>query len=636
MREPLLPRLRRAAALLVAGLPVVAVFAFTVRPMRPWHDAPASRFALDVETRAPLGPEATLWIEGILVDGRMLDLDTVPGARGWEGVARWDSGLPIWLRYREPLASGRLSWTGHTTVVRGEEWGLPAGLVLQRDGAPVARLRADSSDGRFVIGEPSALPGPFPWIVGALLVGALSYWRAPWRRGWDDAWWIGGLLTLAHVAYWAGQPIGLTNDSPGYHRALDNVVAGLPAYFPPGYPLLIGLASLVPGAALALTLTLAQHAMAVAAAMMAGRLATRWTTPGLGAVAALVAGLLPPVLGMSQAVMSEIPTMFTMTGAVWFAVRARDSGRMAHVAWAGLLAGLAGLLRVVPMAALVPITVVLLSTAPGLRRRAALVRYLVCAALPVTLALAWNVSRSFTPMLTAESGLHLFNRVVTEQGLVREDGPAAQALAARLGEPELRHLSWWQVVDHPAWQGAPREEILAAINAVVREGIRAYPLAFVHRSLSLAWREYTANASTWVPRAGETVLPTDPGLRPAPAWAPTMPAMQARIRLEAWHGTLWRLLTLLALLGVAVGVLGGVPIEVGAIGCVIGLYLFTSASLDYFAARHNLGVATFVVTLAMLPLHPARRRAAAAMASAWFRRAAAHARVLAPTERVVS
>jgi hypothetical protein len=544
--------------------------------------------------------------------------------------------VPVWLRHRDTLVSDALAWRGNTVIVRGEAWALPARLVLRRDGAPVATHGADRDQGHFVLGEPSDAPGPFAWFLGVLLVGAWSRWRAPWRRGWDDAWWVGGLLAMAHLAYWAGQPIGLTNDSPGYHRALDNVLAGFPAYFPPGYPLLIGLASLVPGLALALSLTLAQHAMAVAAALMAGKLVTRWTTPALGVVTALVAGLLPPVLGMSQAVMSEIPTMFAMTGAIWCAMRARDSGRPRDVACAGLLAGIAGLLRVVPVAALVPATVVLLAWAPALRRRATLVRYLACAALPMVLALAWNVSRSSQPMLTAESGLHLFNRVVTEQGLVREDGPAALALAARIGEPDLRHLSWWHVLDHPAWQDTPREEILAAMDAVVREGIRAYPLAFVHRSLSLAWREYTANASTWVPRAGELVLPTDPELHPAPAWAPTMVAMQARIRIEHWNGILWRGIALLALVGLGVGMLSGIAIEAGALGFVIGTYLFVSASLDYFAARHNLGVAALVVTLAMLPLDPARLRAAIATARDWGRRVGAHARILAPTERVAS
>ncbi len=136
--------------------------------------------------------------------------------------------------------------------------------------------------------------------------------------------------------------------------------------------------------------------------------------------------------------MSEATTLFAMVGALYFTVRCAETGRLRFLFLAGVLAGWAGTLRVVPLAALVPsmcVIYLLPFTKRGLKLA---VKTLAVTVGFVALPILWCWYKSGEPALTNSMGLHLFNRVVTEQQQLDENGPATKTLIDLLGGKILR------------------------------------------------------------------------------------------------------------------------------------------------------------------------------------------------------
>lgn len=137
-------------------------------------------------------------------------------------------------------------------------------------------------------------------------------------------------LSVLHLLVWLTQFVGITNDSFWQLPTLGQIAQGIPAYFPPGYPLLVGLGYLISGAKAGLVIALIQHVMMIATILWCFWLLERCVGALIACGTILVLGLAAPTLFTPQAILSENVALFGMAGTLYFAVRYRDRGK----AWA--------------------------------------------------------------------------------------------------------------------------------------------------------------------------------------------------------------------------------------------------------------------------------------------------------------
>jgi hypothetical protein len=443
-------------------------------------------------------------------------------------------------------------------------------------------------------------------------------------------------LLVVHFLFWGAQCIGTTNDSPGY---LDTVslffTFGRPFYHPPGYPAFLGLVSSISEENLGLWVTLVQHGLAVAGAVWIYLLLQRMVPEGAALSGAILSGASAPTLTVSQIIMSEATTLFAMIGALYFTVCSIETGRLRFLVLAGVLSGWAVTLRVVPLIAVIPAIGIIYLLPPTKRGLKFTVVTLAVTLGFVALPISWCWYHSGNAALSNSVGLHLFNRVVTEQQQLDEEGPATKALIARLGgkdpragyqwwdiqelierakntdwtmtrvePPELEFLlyspagfAWWTI-----WKSIERKpaESEFLLRSVAWEGIRKDPWSFVSYTPYLAWRVLMADASTWLPYWGDTIL-RYPSLENAPFLTFTASSWAWRLALEEIHKVIWPVLCWLAIGGVFLGLFFPQRNLVLALAWVPIGYLLSSASVEYFNPRFNAPIIPFVTALAMIP-----------------------------------
>lgn len=240
-------------------------------------------------------------------------------------------------------------------------------------------------------------------------------------------------------------------------------------------------------------------------------------------VGGLLAGALAPTLTISQAVMSETPTLFAMVGALYLAVRSAETGRLLFAILAGLLTGWAGTMRIVPLVALIPSICIVTMLTQAKRRFFLAGITLTITAGVVLLPVLWLWQKSGQPALANSAGYHLFNRVVTEQKLLDEEGPATKILQTLLQGKDPRGLDHWEIRQ----QGRVRElsylEVETLLRKVSLEGIRKDPWGYLTYSHRLAWNVLLAAPSEWIPYWGQTIS-SYPRLENPPPWLSPLPA----------------------------------------------------------------------------------------------------------------
>ena len=273
--------------------------------------------------------------------------------------------------------------------------------------------------------------------------------------------------------------------------------------------------------------------MVVAMALWCYRLVRPHAGIGPALVAGVTIGMMPSMLAMSQAVMTEIPTAFLMLGTIIEqATVARDDPRLRWPLLIGILAGLAVLIRVVPLVALLP-AVGLLLLLPWRKRQArlALRSGLVTMAV-VCLPLGWFLVRSGTVRLANSTGLHLYNRVVFTQHLLDGTGGATRALVKRLEGADPRTMAFWDVRKFPGIESLGYAGAERLLGAVAMEGIRNAPVAFLAYSPQVGWDEIRRTPFWDIPRwtdtqtEGAATLESHRPLRPPPRG--TRPACGSR------------------------------------------------------------------------------------------------------------
>lgn len=227
---------------------------------------------------------------------------------------------------------------------------------------------------------------------------------------------LGWLLRLAVVAWVPTQPV---SDFWSYfERARSMVTAheyapfpGRPdAGFPPGYPLLLAAAHLLPGDAL-LAAKLIDSALGVATIVLAGLLGRRVGGPAAGLIAAALAAFHPRLLLMTPVLASEqlfIPLLLLFALLMSRAWQREKPWRL--VAVAGLVLGLIALTR--PVGYLLGAFWPLASRVAGKRWRAALAETALLLAVQHAVMLPWAIRNEMTlgrfTFLTSVGGIDLF------------------------------------------------------------------------------------------------------------------------------------------------------------------------------------------------------------------------------------
>ena len=101
-------------------------------------------------------------------------------------------------------------------------------------------------------------------------------------------------------------------------------------------------------------------------------------------------------------------------------------------------------------------------------------------------------------------GLHLFNRVVTEQKQLDENGAATKMLIDLLGGKDPKGVPHWQIREDTNIQKLGYFQQERLLRSVAIEGILKEPWAFVASTPYLAWKLLMADASGWLPGWGGT------------------------------------------------------------------------------------------------------------------------------------
>ena len=427
----------------------------------------------------------------------------------------------------------------------------------------------------------------------------------PWRGGRPFLLWTLGHVALLHLLAWLTQPVGFNSDGAATLANFQLLLSGTPAYFPPGYPTLLGSCACLSPDHGELLVTLLQHGLMLLSLFCIFDLARGVLGDGLASAALLLTGSLAPTVFLPQAILSENLALATMAGATWCAAR---PGKQNLVA-AGLLLGLATITRAVPLPAL--LLPVLLLQWERSRLWPAVARTGVVLAIAVAVALlpaSWNWLHSNDLVLSSGQGLHMFNRVVNEQRLVDPDAPSTAQLRAHLDGAPMVGVPHWEMSATLQRRGLSMAAAAELMGQVANDGLRANRLAFVQYSAGLAWRCYVADPMPMVPQWREGCAPW-PWLEGEPLMRANGGALRWRDDMEWLFGKLWPWLLWAPWLAVVVMPLcaNGRRRFFALLLVPVG-YLAATSLVEFYLSRYVVCVLPFALMLALAPLAALRAR----------------------------
>lgn len=539
-----------------------------------------------------------LWINTIIRDGQRLRGEFVKSTNNWEVG---DRGLSHSLIYREGSEPALLTFQGKSMLIIFKTRTWPGVIRVERDGreVKVVDLRDKKERHRLIVVEnPVAPPSVIVFVGAFILFAGFAWWFGPIRAGRSNIPWLIFFLSVIHFLFWTNQCVGISNDSPGYLQSASLFFLGVPSYFPPGYPALLGVVGSLSGDTLGRWVTLVQHGMAVIGGVWIYLLLRRIMSEELALIGGILAGALAPSLTTSQAVLSEAPTLFAMAGAFYFTVRSSETGKPLFAILAGLLTGWAGILRIAPLVALLPsiCMVQLLPISKGGFRRLGIT--LIITAAFFLLPVLWCWHKSGQPMLTNSLGFHLFNRVITEQKLIDKEGTATRTLLSLLEGKDPRGIPHWEIMNQDGLRKLNYLDAELLLREVSLEGIRKDPWGFLVFTPQLAWRLFLT-PSAWIPAWGDTIQ-VNPRLENPPPLIFTASSLAWRWTLQRINRILWPLICWTAVAGTFLGLLLPQRILILSLALIPAGYLLSSAFVEQFAPRYNSAVVPFVVALSMV------------------------------------
>jgi len=583
-----------------------------------------SRFTINVSGSRPSTPEDThagVSVVRLVVDGRRARPGDLILSGSWE--PGWDSAD----RPKDPEGSDPTAWprrAGWAARLNPSDTAEPASVsfsgtsaaVLFNRGNPCEHLSISTDAGKIWGDDCSHLPAdpivavdlptpvmashwPFAfWLVVSFVMVAAVRPGLDRRR---TEFWLTAYLSALHLLVWSAQCVGLIYDSLNQLPTLKFNVQGWPAYFPPGYPLLVGIGYLVSAVNVGSVITLIQHVMMIATIVWCFRLLRRCVAQPLAYLTTLAMGAAAPTLFLPQAIMSENAALFGMAGALYFAVCYRDSHVRRHGIISGLLLGWAGLARIVPLAAAGPaILLVMLGAEPlinGVKRFGLI---LAIAIGTVALPTIWFGLRSGSFALANSLGRHLYNRVVTDQFLLDKSAPAT-ARFLRLIEPvNPEGKAHWEIAALLKKQGLDYEETEALMRRVSWEGICESPWQFIVFSLQQSWTQFFHNPVPLVPWWSVPDKYTAE-LESVPILGVHAGSLLWRERLEQQFAATWTFLPWLAIAGLASIPFLRQRMILLSFAIIPSGYIVSSAFVEFEYGRYTVAIIPFIYCLVAEP-----------------------------------
>jgi Dolichyl-phosphate-mannose-protein mannosyltransferase len=574
------------------------------------------RFTILVSGSAKAPANGTL-ITRLLADGKALRRENTELKGAW--VSYWDRTLS----HPDTLESASISFNARSAVILFDRLGHCGNLSIyryvgstrealgqnRREAVWQNRREAVWNDrcergGRYMRFVAVDLPAPTRWprgsfvawlIVFVVLAAAIRPWM---RRPRLDLWLLMYLATL-HLLFWATQPVGLLTDSLKQLPTLDtNFLHGMPAYFPPGYPILVGLGYLVSRTFTGSAITLLQHIMMIATIWWSYRLLERCAGTTISFATALIIGGAAPTLVLPQGLLSENVALFGMMGALYFAFNYREHGRIHDGILAGSLLAWATLARVIPYAAALPaMLAIMIGAEPraiGLRRFSAVAALvIVILAMPIL----WFGIRSGNFALSNSVGRHLYNRVITDQCLLDKQAPATSRLLKLIAPLNPYGVPHWKIQNLLELKGLTDAQVEALMKRTALEGIHLSPWKYLSYSLQQTWIQYFLNPVTFMPYAS-TPFEYDNNLESSPLLQANVNSLLWRKGLEDAFGVAWRYIPWIALASIPLIPMLKERATFAAFALIPTGYILSTALAEYLLSRYNAAIVPFVIMLA--------------------------------------
>jgi len=550
--------------------------------------------------------QGRLEVEAIVLDGRTYKWHRADPPHGW-AVDALDNLLLGTLVYKRNAEPAVLTFNARrfVAVLDAAGW---SGLIRFTHNGRTSDKEVRLAGGQksvIVLEDPSPTTGSGALVVAMVVLAGCIFAFGPIKPGRSRLIWLVFFLGTLHLLYWLVQVVATSPDSVGYFEDFSkNFIHGYPAYFPPGYGGFLSFVGLIAGRNLGAWTTAVQHMMVVGGAICLYLLLRDVVADDLALLGGGLAGALAPMLTAPQTAMSETPTSFAMICAFFCAVRAgrRIGGkRIALAIIAGMLAGFGVIIRVSPIAGLLPAFCCIYLAGPwreGLRSLAITISATVFV---VLLPIGWCWHHSGNARLTNSSGVHLFDRIVTEQKLIDEDGPATQKLQLLLQGQDLRKVPLSEIMAHAGLSRMSFDEKVTLAGDVAIEGLIANPWQYLVRTPQIAWREFIEPTGALPAWAITSTIQPDFENAPLLPFAGT--CFRWRETVLEINAVLWPILCTLAMVGVILGLVGYRRSFSLALAGVPAGVLGLTAAVEVLFPRYNAPVVPFVCMSAMLPLN---------------------------------
>jgi hypothetical protein len=532
-------------------------------------------------------------ISRLIADGKALRGGNLTMNGRW--ISFWDRTLSH-PGTREPAS---ISFGAHRAVMMFDRLGNCGYLNISGPGGALWKDECGSRGGPMALDLPSRARQSgvaFPlWLAAFAALAAMVHpWTGPYRTGL----WLLGFLSMVHLLFWATQPIGLLHDSLKQIPTFRTNMMGTPAYFPPGYPILIGVANLFWPALTGAAVTMLQHGMMIAAVWWCYRMLERSAGTTASFAAALAAGGAAPTLILPQGILSENVALFGMAGALYFASKYRRAAHLRDGVISGAMLGWAVLARIVPLAGGLPAIITVVSygasAATAVRKSVTiLTALLITIAAPVL----WFGARSGDFALSNAAGLHLYNRVIADQGLMDPNAQAASRLLALISAAGVIGVPHWEIQATLEKRGLSQPRAEALMRQAALEGIRRSPWKYIAYSFHQAREQYFLNPDTFMPYAANPFEYPDE-LETPPLLGVSADTLMWRQQLEDAFTIAWRYIPWLGLAGIPlIPLLDECEIFLG-LALVPAGYVVATAFVEYLLSRYNAAIVPFIVMLA--------------------------------------
>lgn len=601
-----------AAPLKAATLASVVFLAWsataTLSPLLQRRAAPESTWTINVVSQSRnAASETELILDNLIVDGRRLRSGSIQVSGQWE---TWDAFRH--LRYPDGSGPASITFRGaHIIVELRDPRSLHRLSIAREHDTVVERITGDSiayaragfsvirgSVGHFRLEFPAKPAALWSfWLFLPLFAGVAAL-VAPWRSERSQERWLIVNQAAILATMWLTQSVITEDDSQGY---LDGVRYlfdfAFPTYYPPGTSLLVALANLVPLGGLGNRFTLLQALMMLLSAIWLYRL-IQPNLPGAAAfpivliVSTALWWLEPP-----RAVLSETLAVFGILGSLYYFEKAVQRRSIAAGVLGGLLAGWAGLARVVPLAAILPAVGLLwwLRREPGWARP--VTAFAATIAVVLATPMAWFAVHGNQFALSSGSGYHLYNRVVYAQRLLATDGPATRSLVQLLDGTHPASDQHWVIREKLRQKGLSWEETNDLMGRVAVEGIASAPLAFVGFSFKELFRLLMMPGRLNPFAVGDNVSPS---IENGPPLGFSASAWRWREKMAAVQDELWPWLAWLSVLAIPVLVVQWrqsyalLAVAVAAFGHLTGIVFTESIN-----GRYIIPIQPFLATVAL-------------------------------------